>query len=167
MLSHSLRAMLSRHGLTACLVTIVLVIFALVLPGCADDEAGGNTTVGGVTSSPSGIISTPDDTISPSGEVTSTPSDATTSSVAGTEQIEIRIVDMRFEPPEATIQAGGAVRWLNIDSISHTVVADDGSFNSGMIAEAQIFVHTFTEPGRYSYHCSIHPADMKGVIIVE
>lgn len=152
--------MFTRRGLIACLMTTVLVIFALVLASCSDDDAGGNTTVGGVTSTPGSTVSAP-------GEVTSTPGNATASSAAGTEQIEIRIVDMRFEPQEATIRAGGAVRWLNIDSISHTVVADDGSFNSGMVAEAQIFVHTFTEPGRYSYHCSIHPAEMKGVIVVE
>ena len=50
-------------------------------------------------------------------------------------------------------------------SPEHTVTADLGAFNSGSMAESNTFTFTFTTPGTYDYHCSIHPT-MVGQIIV-
>ena len=77
----------------------------------------------------------------------------------------IKIVDFAFEPASTTILAGDAVTWQNTTGTAHTVTADDGSFDSGQLGLDDQFANVFTAPGRYLYHCTIHPA-MTGVVIV-
>ena len=78
----------------------------------------------------------------------------------------IEIKDFLFDPPAVLIKAGQSVTWTNEGPSTHTVTADDGSFNSGDLAPGQTFSHTFSSAGVYSYHCSIH-AIMKAVVTVE
>jgi plastocyanin len=77
-------------------------------------------------------------------------------------------------PFTVSLADGGEVRWGNNDrgdgygssGTTHTVVADDASFNSGNIAPGGTFTHTFVGTGPVAYHCSIHPA-MQGTIQVD
>jgi len=78
----------------------------------------------------------------------------------------IKIVDFAFEPATTTILAGDAVTWQNTTGTAHTVTADDGSFDSGQLGLDDQFANVFAAPGRYLYHCKIHPA-MTGVVIVK
>ena len=73
----------------------------------------------------------------------------------------VSIKNMAFSPTPLSITKGAAVTWINNDAITHTVTADDGSFNSGNIAPGYSFTHTFSSVGTITYHCSIHPM-MKG-----
>jgi hypothetical protein len=57
------------------------------------------------------------------------------------------------------------VTWTNTGQRTHTVSADDGSFDSGRLDPGETFSHTFTEPGTFSYHCGFHP-EMLGTITV-
>ena len=82
-----------------------------------------------------------------------------------------------YSPNPFTISLadGGEVKWGNNDrgsggygsggGVTHTVVADDVSFNSGNIAPGGTFTHTFVGTGTIAYHCSIHPV-MHGTIQV-
>jgi len=63
------------------------------------------------------------------------------------------------------IGVNNTVTWTNNDQVTHTVTALDGSFDSGLMQPGQIYVHTFTTPGTYQYHCQIH-AWMNGTVIV-
>jgi plastocyanin len=45
------------------------------------------------------------------------------------------------------------------------VTADTNSFDSGNLQPAGSFSFTFTRPGTYAYHCSIHPS-MHGSVVV-
>jgi plastocyanin len=49
--------------------------------------------------------------------------------------------------------------------MQHTVTADDGSFDSGPIAQGETFSQVFNAAGSVGYHCEIHP-QMTGTIIV-
>jgi plastocyanin len=69
----------------------------------------------------------------------------------------VSIKNMAFSPSTLTITAGATVTWINNDGTTHTVTADDGSFNSGNIAPGQSFTHTFSAISTVNYHCSIHP----------
>jgi plastocyanin len=77
----------------------------------------------------------------------------------------VSIHDFSFDPGTITIAAGTTVTWTNNDTATHTVTADDGSFDSGNIATGQTFSMTFNTPGTFTYHCAIHP-NMTASIVV-
>jgi plastocyanin len=56
----------------------------------------------------------------------------------------------------ATVKAGQMVTVKNMDSTTHTVTADDGSFNTGDIAAGSSATFTPSSPGSVKYHCNIH-----------
>jgi hypothetical protein len=60
---------------------------------------------------------------------------------------------------------GESVTWQNVSDRTHTVTADDGSFDSGEVAGGASFTQQFGAAGAYAYHCTIHP-DMVGEIDV-
>jgi plastocyanin len=70
-----------------------------------------------------------------------------------------------YNPDNITVTVGTTVAWTNYDGVNHTVTADDGSFDSGIINPGQRFNHTFTEIGRFSYHDKDHPF-MRGSVTV-
>jgi plastocyanin len=75
------------------------------------------------------------------------------------------VEDFTFSPNPIRIKAGQTVTWTNRDSTDHTIQADDSSFGSGHLGQAQTFSHQFTKSGTYTYHCAIHNY-MKGTVIV-
>ena len=76
----------------------------------------------------------------------------------------------KFDPEEVRIQPGDTVVWSNQGSKTHTVTADDRSFNSGDIKPGQTYSRTFEKEGFYYYYCRLHGArggvGMAGVVIV-
>jgi plastocyanin len=78
----------------------------------------------------------------------------------------VTIKEMKFSPRSLTIKIGQTVTWTNADSRDHTVVADDGTFQSENLGKGDSFSHTFKDAGKFPYVCSYHPR-MKGQIIVE
>jgi plastocyanin len=88
---------------------------------------------------------------------------ATTTDGAGN---QVSIQNFSFGPGTIAISAGATVTWTNNDSVTHTVTAMDGSFNSSNLAPGRQFSFTFTSPGTYAYHCSIHPF-MTGQVVVQ
>jgi plastocyanin len=72
-----------------------------------------------------------------------------------------------YDPNNLTfsLAAKQSVKWGNNDGVAHTVTANGGAFDSGSIADGGTFSFTFTTPGTYPYHCSIHPT-MVGTITV-
>jgi plastocyanin len=79
--------------------------------------------------------------------------------------VTVPIREYRYAPDRVEIEAGTAVVWVNHDHAIHTASADDGSWNSGAIAEGESWSAVFDEPGVYTYHCGPHPF-MRGVVIV-
>jgi plastocyanin len=81
----------------------------------------------------------------------------------GTATIELK--NFAFSPQVATVKVGTEVTWINTDSASHNVTADDNSFVSSQLGQNDSFTFTFDQPGTYTYTCTTHPS-MKGTIIV-
>jgi plastocyanin len=82
-------------------------------------------------------------------------------------EVAVEIDDDRFEPAVITISVGAAVQWTNHGRHSHTVTSDQETWDSGELAHQGIYVHTFTQKGRFAYYCRMHPRQMRGEVIVE
>jgi plastocyanin len=67
-----------------------------------------------------------------------------------------------FSPNPSTIPAGQMVVWHNVDSVTHRVVMNDGSIDTGNLAAGAFSEPMFLEAAG-SYHCTIHPV-MVGAI---
>ena len=78
----------------------------------------------------------------------------------------VQIKGFAFAPRTITVKVGDTVTWTNEDSARHTATADDGSFDTGLLAKGQSGSVTFDTPGTYMYFCTPHP-NMKGTIVVE
>ena len=84
----------------------------------------------------------------------------------GGEESAVQIADFAFDPAALTIAAGSTVTWSNGDTAQHTATADDGSWDTGSIANGASASQAFPDAGTFAYHCAIHPA-MTGTITVE
>jgi plastocyanin len=78
----------------------------------------------------------------------------------------VRIANLSFGARALHVRAGSRVRWVNQDQVQHTVTADGGSFDSGLIEPGRAFERVFDRPGSYAYHCTPHPF-MTGRVVVE
>jgi plastocyanin len=86
-------------------------------------------------------------------------------SAQGTQAVTIS--GFAFSPAALTIEAGTTVTWTNQDSATHTATADDGSFDTGNIAQGQSVSITFDTPGTFAYHCAIHPYMVASITVTE
>ena len=77
----------------------------------------------------------------------------------------VTIGNFSFSPASVTVPAGTTLTWTNHDDIPHTVVSNDQKFKSRALDTDEKFSFTFTEPGTYSYFCSIHPKMVAKVIV--
>ncbi|MGH9073516.1 MAG: cupredoxin domain-containing protein [Acidimicrobiales bacterium] len=78
----------------------------------------------------------------------------------------IRIYDTGFKPGVLRVRAGTNVLVINKGGNSHSVTADDGAFDTGVLAgggDDASFV--LTKPGTYPYYDELDPYE-HGVIIV-
>ncbi|MBR9705689.1 hypothetical protein GOV14_01515 [Candidatus Pacearchaeota archaeon] len=83
------------------------------------------------------------------------------------ESARIIIQSMRYRSHNVTIALGQSVIWYNGDRATHTVTSDSGmEMNSGELKSGERYSYNFTEPGIYTYHCTIHP-QMTGTVRVK
>ena len=79
----------------------------------------------------------------------------------------IAIKDFAFEPATLTVTAGSKVVWTNRDEEPHLIVSADGQFHKSQALDTDdSYAAVFSNPGTYTYFCSIHP-HMVGRIIVK
>lgn len=67
------------------------------------------------------------------------------------------IQQWHFEPRDVTITPGTTVIWHNGGQQTHTVTADDKSFDSGGVSPGHDWQWTFQHTGDFVYHCAPHP----------
>jgi len=81
----------------------------------------------------------------------------------------VNIKDFAFNPNTLMVKTGTTVTWVNLDTAPHTIASDPGSpvaFSSGSLSTGASYQFTFSQPGTFGYHCTIHPT-MTGKIIVQ
>jgi len=84
---------------------------------------------------------------------------------AGVTGTAVEMRQMAFAPTRLVVAVGATVEWTNRDQLAHTITADDGSWDSGLIEPGKTWRRTFDQPGTYAVHCTPHPF-MTGVIVV-
>ena len=90
---------------------------------------------------------------------------AETAAPAPNSTTTVNIHDLTFDPAALNVAPGTTVTWTNNDTVAHTVTADDGLFDSGVLEPGQSYSTWLGGSGTVTYHCEIHP-DMKGSIVV-
>lgn len=125
---------------------LLMILSALALAACGSDSSS-DTTAAESTAAESEATAPPaEETTAPSSEGEVAPSgDAVRAA-------KVTIGAAGFEPPTVTIEAGGKVIWQNQDAAEHTVVLDDGSFDSGPLGEGKLKSQSFKEAGTFTYH---------------
>lgn len=83
----------------------------------------------------------------------------------------VTVQNFEFVPAEITIAPGDTVVW-EWDSGLHNVVADDGSFSSGVVSAAPMsFSQAFDNEGAFPYYCEPHGSPggfgMAGIVTVD
>jgi plastocyanin len=78
---------------------------------------------------------------------------------------EVTMPGQAYAPGRIDALVGETVAWRNTDHTTHSVTADDGSFESGDLAPGASFSRTFAGPGTHRFHCRIHRF-MRGVVVV-
>ena len=102
--------------------------------------------------------------------------------------VTINIYDFYYSPVGTTVRAGTAVHWVNNGPSAHTTTSDTGIWDSGslaaptsggggtgtpppttpppndpygMLVAGGTFATTFSTPGVFGFHCSLHPPGTK------
>jgi len=96
-----------------------------------------------------------------SGSTTAAMMPSTPSAAGNAQIVTVNVVAIRgaqsFSPNPATLPAGVQVVWHNIDSITHRVVLDNGSVDTGNLAPGASSQPMTISSSGAPYHCSIHP----------
>jgi len=94
----------------------------------------------------------------------------TVSSAVGESTVNVSIANYMFTPGTITVVIGvnNTVTWtMNQTGVPyHTVTANDNSWGSGELTTGETYTHTFTTPGTYPYHCTLHTYMMGTVIVL-
>jgi plastocyanin len=94
--------------------------------------------------------------------------------------VELKL--LAFSPTELRVKTGTTVTWRNAESITHTVTSGtvrgldptsglrsgedpDGRFDDRLGTRGATSSYRFTEPGTYSYFCSIHQGMNASVVV--
>lgn len=138
---------MSHRSLTALAVSAIIV-----LAGCS--SSGGSTAPSSGAAAPSSGAAAPSTAAGACSETTT----------AGT--VQVSVVDFAFNPASITAKVGDVITFTNTGAVPHTATLDDGTCKTPTIAPTKSDGLTFTAAGTYSFHCSIHPTQMKGTITV-
>ena len=75
---------------------------------------------------------------------------------SGTAANTVTIKNFAFSPSPITVRTGTTLTVANNDSITHTLTANAGAFDTGDLAGGRRAHLTLDRPGTYAYHCQIH-----------
>jgi plastocyanin/peptidoglycan hydrolase-like protein with peptidoglycan-binding domain len=66
--------------------------------------------------------------------------------------VQVSVLDNSFSPQNVNINPGDTVVWTNYGSLSHSIAADSGVFESSTLNPGVNFAYTFNNSGTYAYH---------------
>ena len=86
----------------------------------------------------------------------------------------VEIKDMKFVPENIVIEVGDTIKWINEEGVhnvngkqSHKRNKDNPESFGNEVGSDWTYSHTFTKPGKYTYHCDPHLGmDQVGTVTV-
>jgi plastocyanin len=139
-----------------------LALAAGLLAACGGDSGTPEPAGGAPTSATAAAT----DDASTSSATSSAMASATEEDEAAAEEVVITIEDFGYELPDS-VPAGAEILVRNLDSVGHTVTADEGETFDVVVGPGEEV--TFAAPeqaGDYPFHCTPHPA-MTATLVVE
>ena len=73
---------------------------------------------------------------------------------------------LSFNPADVTVKVNDIVQWTNGGTATHNVTFSDGVASGDMNGGSTVLVQ-FTQAGDFSYICTYHQPNMKGVVHVK
>lgn len=171
------------------IMLLAAALCAVALAGCTAGDDSGGSSDGDSTTDGVGVggnVTAGNTTLS--GSLTATGTNSTGNGTTnGTDTApmtaSVVIEGNAFVNDTVTILVGGTVTWTHNDgSTSHTVTADDGSFDSSpgcssplppvppagdCLTQGESFSTTFATAGTFTYHCKLHSGMVGEVVVVE
>ncbi len=90
-----------------------------------------------------------------------------TAPAGSTATVNVTIKDFKFAPQPVQAKVGDIVAWTNQDgSTPHSATMDTAGCDTKAISGGATAMLVFSQPGTYTYHCSVHPATMKDYTVV-
>ncbi|MGA9635114.1 MAG: cupredoxin family copper-binding protein [Solirubrobacterales bacterium] len=137
------------------------------------DTTTTDTTAEVTTTTPEATTAAAPDPVAPTADASATttpaPPAVTVTSPSGEARTaasaSVTIGDFFFSPASVTVAVGDTVTWRNSGQAPHNATANDGSFKTPDLGNGQSASHTFSQPGTFSYICTIHP-NMHGTVRV-
>ena len=83
----------------------------------------------------------------------------------GRDTVVAVVQDFLFRPSRLEVAAGTTIVWTNRGQVLHSVSANDGSFDTGLIEPGGQGAITFPRVGSFPFHCTPHPF-MTGTVVV-
>jgi plastocyanin len=143
------------------------IVATVALAACGG--AATPTPASSAATLPSVAASAPATSAAASQAAAGSPASAAACAVApagATATVNVSIKNFSFSPQPVQAKVGDAVAWKNDDGISHSATMDDNSCDTDTINAGSSAMLVFTAPGTYTYHCKVHPTQMKGFTVV-
>lgn len=99
-----------------------------------------------------------------SGRDTGAPPGSAGPTTAAASGARITISGFQFSVP-ATVSPGAKITVRNVDKATHTVTADDKSFDASVDGGGTVTFAAPGKPGSYPFICTVHPR-MRGTLVV-
>lgn len=128
------------------LLVVVLFTMGLGLASCGGSSSNGTSSA------------------TTAGAATTTGGAATTAAGTPAAPGAIAIHNFAFQPMTLSAKVGDSITVTNQDNTSHSLTANDGSFDTGVFNSGSKTVK-LTKAGTFSFHCQIH-SFMTGTITV-
>ena len=142
------------------LLIVVLLSLTMVLAACnGDDDPGVDDNVEDAIDDAADDVEDAADEAADDVEEAVTDVAEDVDEALGDEEVTVSMTDNEYGEANLSVAPGTTVTWVNEGSNTHTVTADDGSFDSGDMAPGDSFSHTFVTEGVFSYHCEYHQAE--------
>ncbi len=93
------------------------------------------------------------------------------SPVTEQETVEVELLgNLTFSPSQVTATPGTRIRWINAESMAHTVTPEghDAWSSASLTSAGDTFEVVLNNPGEFPYFCQPHQADeMEGTVVIQ